>query len=262
MEPSARNGATQRSGNSNAVMAEIIRNGIPKGNPTQLAAKRAKQIALEQRCMSEEASMSTEDDLRTAILDEGAPTVGGVRPGDQTEPTAPRRRHLLLPLGAIVAVVVISLGTFAATRGVRSGPAANRPSTTQVPANLADIGWVGISLQKVGGATEPPMSSLLMRTNGNFQAGLGRCNGLLGTATFDQKTARLDSTMSVYPCPATTNPSDDQSDLPRESLLESILSGTVQWKLDGNQLTITKEGIGTITYVSGPSDPPSSDGGA
>jgi len=181
------------------------------------------------------------------------------------------RRGVRLSIGVVLGVAVIVLVTVVVSRGAgRSVPAAASPSpgtggspATAVPGNLADVGWEAISVQGVGASAQLPMSGLILRTNGNFQAGLDRCTDLLGTARFDGGTAEFHSAVSNHSCPPDVKPSSNaQNDLTRERLIESILTGTVEWNVHQDELRITKKGIGTITYVRGPSNPPSPDGAA
>jgi hypothetical protein len=164
----------------------------------------------------------------------------------------------------VLAVVAVSAVAFAFSKSgaptTSASPAASASSA--VPASLADIGWVGQSVQADGAAAEPPMSDLVLRTNGNFQAGLDRCTGILGTAAFGRSTAQFDATISDHPCPAAPSSAAETTNPAREALIKSILSGSVDWSLRQGILTITKTGVGTIVYRSGGSNPPSPDGGA
>jgi len=201
--------------------------------------------------------MRTEDDVRAALaeLEAGAPTIESVLPS--TRRTRTPHKPWLLPAAAALVVLLIVAGLSIATLANRS-PSTTTP-TTAVPSSLADVGWIGSATSSSGTPAAVP-TGIVMRTNGNFQVGLDVCTSLLGTARFEARVAEFNSRVAPHSCPY--EPSGRARDLVGEELIESILTGTVTWVLHDDQLTITKDGVGTIIYTRGAVDPPSPDGEA
>lgn len=187
--------------------------------------------------------MRSEDDLRAAmqLLALDAPTVEDVM--SVVNPAQRRRRAWILPAAA---ALVTLAGVVTVTALVSSGPTVQpaqvrKPPST--PTALVRPHWVLMSVRPDGEASTPGGGSLLIRSSGQFAAGFP-CGSWRGVARFDGGRATFNGAFVNTDCP-----NSPRGDAATVRTVEAVLDGTVRWSVQGARLTITKPGIGILTYA-------------
>jgi len=190
---------------------------------------------------------------------------GFVPPADEPLPVitpdrrSARRRWTGIA-GGIVAAAAVAAGLVWLAGGRDGGPAqpAGGDGDHASAISIAQIHWNLVALVDAHGTrTDParPATFFLDPANTQFPllAGDG-CNALSGSARLPESapgTLQIgDLGTTLMACPGTAGEQD---------AIHAVLSGTVSYSITGDELTLTKDGVGSLVYHSQMSSPPRTD---
>jgi heat shock protein HslJ len=193
------------------------------------------------------ATVANVDFGQLAIADE--PMDVPVTPSPEVAPHRRRRMRGLLAAGVGVAaavaatIVAISLG----------GPAPERhdpaPATTGA---LVGVDWRLAQIAGPRGAPLAVSAPLMIDKNGKL-TGTDGCNHVGADAKITGDTIKLGAVVSTEMACVNRKPGFAA----QVALLDAVLSGTVQWSVQGDELTLSKDGIAALVYRAAP--PPTTD---
>ena len=192
------------------------------------------------------ATVANVDFGQLAIADE--PIDVPVTPIPDVAPR-PRRMRVLLAVGVGVAAAVAA--TIVAVSLGGSTPARHRATGTAASA-LIGVDW---RLAQIAGPQGTPLAvsgPLMIDKNGKL-TGTDGCNHLSAHVTIKADTINLGAVAStevgcLHPGAAFGA---------QVALLDAVLSGTVHWSVQGDELTLSKDGIAALVYRAAP--PPTTD---
>jgi len=190
---------------------------------------------------------------------------GFVPPADEPLPVitpdrrSARRRWTSIA-GGIVAAAAVAAGLVWLAGGRDGGPAqpAGGDGDHASAISIAQIHWNLVALVDAHGTrTDParPATFFLDPANTQFPllAGDG-CNALSGSARLPESapgTLQIgDLGTTLMACPGSATEQD---------AIHAVLSGRVRYTITGDELTLTKDGVGSLVYHSQVSPPPTTD---
>ena len=180
-------------------------------------------------------------------------------------PTSRNRLRLLAPLGAVAAVLALTLAvTLPGSRShTGSMPKPGATPTITDPTALFGVVWTLSDIHGLGGvASTKPDADTTLTFSPNTTPGWDdvvdqdRC----GSASARIGTGEIVFT-SRFAFPTSTLCGPRLGITQHNFVSGSVLTGTVTWEIDDGRLTITKAGVGSLDFVASPGVTTPSDSG-
>ncbi len=133
--------------------------------------------------------------------------------------------------------------------------ASGAPNDRPAPFDLTGQTWNLTSLQfgsdVYAQPRKPVMQSHLTFFGGSYEA-THRCYTRSGASNIGDGTMTLTGSrvIDVIPCPQLPNSTQSAADAQESQAVDAILAGNVHWTVQGNTLTVHKDGGGTLVYRS------------
>jgi heat shock protein HslJ len=112
-------------------------------------------------------------------------------------------------------------------------------------AALAGVDWRLVAIRSRAVASEAPIRDADFKLTNGILTTSDECNPLTGRVIVRSATLELGSLTRKPGC---IDPGFDPPFAAQNRQIRAILTGTVQWSITRGRLTITKPGIGTLTY--------------
>jgi len=127
----------------------------------------------------------------------------------------------------------------------------NAPPVYPPPPSLIGSAWTLITINDADGndVQVAGSGSLSIGTDGSLKGNDG-CNAMSGDVQLADQTIDFGGGLAIteMACP------DDVMTTAQH--VDAVLQGSVEWNIDGDRLTLTKDGVGTLVYQAGDSNPP------
>lgn len=172
-------------------------------------------------------------------------------------------RTALAALAAAAAVAGLTVGLLQLTGGSGGGrsPAADGPGVSASTApgiggDVAGAAVIGPDWQ-LSGMTGPDGTALPVAVSARFRLGgsgldySDGCNSGGGQATVTGSTITFAKLIHTAMACASTQPGQSQ----QEQLIDSVISGSVHWAVRAGVLTLSKPGVGTLSYEASATAP-------
>jgi heat shock protein HslJ len=195
--------------------------------------------------------VTTDGSAFVQLTDEPLPVIAPARPV--------RRRRWTGVGSGIVAAAAVAVGLVWLAGGRGAAPVQTADGDQQAgSSSIAQIHWNLVALVDAHGTrTDParPATFFLDPDNTQFPllAGDG-CNALSGSARLPESAPGTlhigDLGTTLMACPGTAGEQD---------AIHAVLSGTVSYAITGDELTLTRDGVGSLVYHSQVSSPPTTD---
>lgn len=164
-------------------------------------------------------------------------------------------RTALAALAAAAAVAGLTVGLLQLTGGsggghspAADGPFASAPASRGDDAGVAVIGpdWQLSGMTGPDGTALPVAVPARFRLDGSGLDYSDGCNSGGGQATVTGSTITFAKLIRTAMACASTQPGQSQ----QEQLIDSVISGSVHWAVRAGVLTLSKPGVGTLSYVA------------
>ena len=171
-------------------------------------------------------------DVRTDVGTDAQPIVA-----TQASRRTHRRVTVWASAAAIAAAVVV--GAFVVGRG--TGHNAPAPAAQ---AALAGTDWQLTALRSADGAALDVVSPAALTVGKDRIGGTDACNTIDGPATFDPSEIHVGD-LATTDMGCIDRPSGFDAEV---ALIHAVLAGSVGWSVNGDALTLSKPGAGTLVY--------------
>jgi heat shock protein HslJ len=171
----------------------------------------------------------------------GAPAVPTAVPVVAAPPAPPRRRIRLWLAATAAAAATVAAALLAVHLGGSGTPDRGRPAAGGGGA-IVGIDWTLRSLRHADGTPVSPAVEAALRFDGTTVQGSDGCNQLGGPARISP------SQITFGPLSSTAIGCLDPNFTGAIGLIDAVLGGTVRWSVTGDELTLTREGVGTLVY--------------
>ena len=171
-------------------------------------------------------------DRRTDVRTDAQPIVAA------PAPRRPHRRVTVWASAAAIAAAVV-VGAFVVGRG--TGHNAPAPAAQ---AALAGTDWQLTALRSADGAALDVVSPAFLTVGTDRIGGTDACSDIDGQATFDPSEIHVGE-MATSAMACINRPGGFDAEV---ALIHAVLTGSVGWSVTGDELTLTKPGVGTLVY--------------
>jgi len=150
----------------------------------------------------------------------------------------PHRRVTVWASAAAIAAAVV-VGAFVVGRGAGH----NAPAPAGQSA-LTGTDWQLTALRGPDGAALDVVSPAILTVGTDRIGGTDACNNIDGPATFDPSEIHVGE-MATSAMACINRPGGFDAEV---ALIHAVLTGSVGWSVTGDELTLTKPGVGTLVY--------------
>lgn len=163
-------------------------------------------------------------------------------------------RTALAALAAAAVVAGLTVGLLQLTGGsggghspAADGPFSSAPASRGDDAGVAVIGpdWLLVATTGPDGTAVPVATPAQFRLDGGGLTFSDGCNSGGGQATVTGSTITFGKLIHTTMACASTLPGQSQ----QEQLIDSVISGSVHWAVRAGVLTLSKPGVGTLSYT-------------
>jgi heat shock protein HslJ len=185
------------------------------------------------------------DPAAVATAESAVPTVAAGDPHDIDLTGARRRRHRWSVLASAAAVIVLAGGAAALVANVGSG-GGKHPAVESSTSDLIGTKWALVSITDSQGRDVPVAGNAgFVIDDANHLGGSDGCNSISGDVDVSGSTIGFGNGLAT-----TEMACLDDNVMTTADHVDNMLSGDVTWSISGDQLTLTKDGTGSLVYRS------------